>query len=334
MLRSDKPMVAVFLLLASASAASAQSAPAKPAATPTAVSAAGVTLHSTGVTFPESNRTFAGSAAKAVNDGCLICHSASMVLTQPVLSKAAWRAEVDKMVAVYKAPIAGQDLDAISDYLASLQLTAPPTVYQQETARAPDPQHGAVIAAQGTPNGTPACTQCHAQNGASDGSGAFPRMAGQVQHYMREQMRDFASAVRNNAIMSPFAQALSADDTADVIAYYAGASAPLPPLVPPNPALMQRGEKLAQNGDPSRNIPACEDCHGPRGAGQAPVIPYLAGQYAQYITAELHAWQDGSRNNSPAVMAAFAKKLTGDDIDALAAYYQALAATAPVAAAK
>jgi cytochrome c553 len=159
-------------------------------------------------------------------------------------------------------------------------------------------------------------------------------MAGQVQHYMREQMRDFASAVRNNAIMSPFAQALSADDTADVIAYYAGASAPLPPLVPPNPALMQRGEKLAQNGDPSRNIPACEDCHGPRGAGQAPVIPYLAGQYAQYITAELHAWQDGSRNNSPAVMAAFAKKLTGDDIDALAAYYQALAATAPVAAAK
>jgi cytochrome c553 len=33
-------------------------------------------------------------------------------------------------------------------------------------------------------------------------------------------------------------------------------------------------------------------------------------------------------------MAAFAKTLTGEDIDGLAAYYQALAATAPIAAAK
>jgi hypothetical protein len=41
-------------------------------------------------------------------------------------------------------------------------------------AREPDAKHGAVIAAQGTPNGAPACAQCHAFNGVSDGSGAFP----------------------------------------------------------------------------------------------------------------------------------------------------------------
>ena len=41
-------------------------------------------------------------------------------------------------------------------------------------AREPDAKLGAVIAAQGTPNGAPACAQCHAFNGVSDGSGAFP----------------------------------------------------------------------------------------------------------------------------------------------------------------
>jgi hypothetical protein len=32
-----------------------------------------------------------------VNGNCLACHSAGMVLTQPALSAAQWRAEVEKM---------------------------------------------------------------------------------------------------------------------------------------------------------------------------------------------------------------------------------------------
>jgi cytochrome c553 len=67
-----------------------------------------------------------------------------------------------------------------------------------------------VIAAQGTAS-VPACAQCHAFSGASDSSGAFPRIAGQSAFYLAGQMRDFASAQRINAIMSPIAKALSAE---------------------------------------------------------------------------------------------------------------------------
>ena len=80
----------------------------------------------------------------------------------------------------------------------------------------PDIQHGAVIAAQGTAAGAPACAQCHAYNGVSDASGAFPRIAGQSRSYLAEQLRDFASGARNNAFMTPIAKALSAQDMADV----------------------------------------------------------------------------------------------------------------------
>jgi quinohemoprotein ethanol dehydrogenase len=47
----------------------------------------------------------------------------------------------------------------------------------------PDPNRGAVIAAQGTATGAPGCALCHAFNGVSDGSGAFPRIAGQSAYY-------------------------------------------------------------------------------------------------------------------------------------------------------
>ena len=54
----------------------------------------------------------------------------------------------------------------------------------QSKSLEPDIQHGAVIAAQGTVAGAPACAQCHAYNGVSDASGAFPRIAGQSRSYL------------------------------------------------------------------------------------------------------------------------------------------------------
>ena len=62
-----------------------------------------------------------GPHADAVNNNCLACHSAGMVLNQPALSKAQWKAEVNKMRMVYKAPIDAKDVDQIVDYLVSLK---------------------------------------------------------------------------------------------------------------------------------------------------------------------------------------------------------------------
>jgi hypothetical protein len=100
---------------ASAAAAAAQSTP-----PPSTVSVGGVTLRSVNVDFPNRDRTFEGPGADVVNNNCLTCHSAGMVLTQPRLSRAVWQAEVEKMRNTYEGPIDAKDVPAIVDYLATL----------------------------------------------------------------------------------------------------------------------------------------------------------------------------------------------------------------------
>jgi hypothetical protein len=75
-------------------------------------------LTSVNVDLPQSDRMFTGEGAAALNSNCLACHSAGMVLNQPALTKATWQAEVNKMIQIYKAPIAAADVTAIVDYLA------------------------------------------------------------------------------------------------------------------------------------------------------------------------------------------------------------------------
>jgi cytochrome c553 len=91
-----------------------------------------------------------------------------------------------------------------------------------------------------------------------------------------------------------------------------------------DPALVKRGAVLATTGVEEMQLPACNACHGPAGAGEPPTIPYLAGQYSQYIVANLQMWQKGFRKNSPGGMAAVAMKLDPADMVAVAAYYQQL----------
>jgi cytochrome c553 len=192
----------------------------------------------------------------------------------------------------------------------------------QTTTRRPDAMHGAVIVAQGTATGATPCAQCHAFSGASDGSGAFPRIAGQSAYYLAAQLHDFASGVRVNAIMAPIAKALSLDDVADVSAYYSRIDAPLPPLKAPDSALVKQGEELAKLGDAARGIQSCNRCHGPSGVGESPAIPYLEGQYAHYIAFTLRMWQQGYRNSSPDAMKVMAEKLNERETTAVADYYQ------------
>ena len=312
--------VSVLLAIAIQTGWAGQSAlaeEASPVAPATSIVAGGdVTLQSVRTNFPRSDSIFPGGrGADAINNDCLICHSAAMVLDQASLSRAAWQGIVDQMRNDSKAPFATEDTPAIVDYLTNLK-----NVMSQSVGRQSDAKHGAVIVAQGTAAGAPPCAQCHAFNGVSDASGAFPRLAGQSAHYLAEQLRDFASGVRASAIMSPIAKALSPDDVADVAAYFAGVNAPVLPLKAPDAALVKRGEELAKAGGPERLH--CDNCHGPGGSGEPPVIPYLAGQYAHYIAFTLQMWRTGFRKNSPDAMGVIANKLDDQEIAAVAAYYQ------------
>ncbi len=77
-----------------------------------------VAFRSVKVELPSGDAVFpGGDQARAINNNCLACHSAEMVLYQPSLTKTAWSAEVQKMIKIYKAPVQPQDADAIIAYL-------------------------------------------------------------------------------------------------------------------------------------------------------------------------------------------------------------------------
>ncbi len=60
-----------------------------------------------------------GPGKEVFEKNCLICHSARYVAMQPGFTKTVWQGEVQKMIAVYGAPIAAGDKEAIVEYLVS-----------------------------------------------------------------------------------------------------------------------------------------------------------------------------------------------------------------------
>lgn len=190
-----------------------------------------------------------------------------------------------------------------------------------------DVARGSVIANQGkvtaaVPGNTvPPCRNCHGDRGIGDGSGAFPRLTGQLAFYTYKQLQDFAGDTRPSPVMSPIAAALSEQDRQDVAAYYASVKGPLFPLPILDPELAQRGGMISAAGSSEKQVPACITCHGEAGAGMAPSFPYLGGQYASYLQYQMDAFRLGRRNNSPfGVMTEIAQKMSEDDINAVSQY--------------
>ena len=197
------------------------------------------------------------------------------------------------------------------------------------------PENGLLIVSRGTPKGVAACAQCHAFNGAADGSGAFPRLAGQDEHYLLKELHDFTTDQRRNAIMTPFALRLTDQEKADVAAYYASQTAvALPPALPPQDAadgaMRIRGRELATVGSAPLAVQSCTNCHGAQGTGEKPDVPYLQGQYASYIVRQFAQWRQGYRKNSSGnQMHEIATKLPEADVRAVARYFEQLRLDGP-----
>jgi hypothetical protein len=84
--------------------------------------AAALELKPVKIDLPDSDKMFPDRpGSDAINNNCLACHSADMVLNQPALSKQAWAAEVTKMIDAYKAPVAAEDVGPIVEYLTGLK---------------------------------------------------------------------------------------------------------------------------------------------------------------------------------------------------------------------
>ncbi|MGH8401454.1 MAG: c-type cytochrome [Gammaproteobacteria bacterium] len=166
------------------------------------------------------------------------------------------------------------------------------------------------------------CAACHGADGNS-ASGQFPKLAGQSAGYIVAQLQNFKSGKRQNPIMSGQAMGLSEQDMQDVAAYFS--SQELRPGEA-DAGLVKAGESLYRGGDQSAQIPACAACHGPEGAGNAPMlVPALTGQHAEYVVSQLQAFASGARK-SP-MMDTIAARLSADQMKAVASYIEGLHST-------
>ena len=183
---------------------------------------------------------------------------------------------------------------------------------------------GEKIAQSGSAGGAAACISCHGAKG--EGQPGFPALAGQHAGYLERQLNQLAAGARQSAVMAPMAKSLSEQERADVAAYYASLALPIKPVRGALPGKSDdNGAWLVERGRWADGIPACAQCHGPGGVGVGKDFPAIGHLPADYMQAQVDAWNKGQRDAGPlGLMGQIAKKLTAEDIKAVAAYYQRL----------
>jgi len=184
--------------------------------------------------------------------------------------------------------------------------------------------NAAIPAGSATTGATKAvvCQACHGQSGNS-ANPEWPSLAGLGASYIADQLKAFKEGKRNNPVMMPNSMTLSAEDMADLGAYFDG----LPNTgLEADPSYWQAGEKLYRGGDKVRNIPACMACHGPTGRGNEPAkFPALRGQQSVYLAKQLNDYASGSRTTGTnEIMPTIAKRLSPEDIRNLSSYVQGM----------
>ena len=167
------------------------------------------------------------------------------------------------------------------------------------------------------------CAACHAADGNSVAA-ANPKLAGQFAEYLSKQLRDFKALegkppLRQSAVMNGMVANLSDADMKGLAAYYSKQA--YKPATAADKELAALGQRLWRGGDAVHGIPACGGCHGPAGAGIPAQFPRLAGQYAEYIAAQLTAFREGKRTNDVnGVMRGVAAHMNDGQIRAVAEY--------------
>lgn len=168
---------------------------------------------------------------------------------------------------------------------------------------------------------TTVCQACHGADGNSVAPN-FPKLAGNHAEYLTRQLSEFIAGRRPSDIMVPIVTTLDPVDF-NALGEYFGAQKPSPG-VPGDPAAMERGKKLYADGDEDRALPACSGCHKDDASGNKR-FPRLAGQYREYLIAEMTKFKDGSRNTSGGrVMREVAKRMSDDEIAVVAEYLAGL----------
>jgi cytochrome c553 len=172
------------------------------------------------------------------------------------------------------------------------------------------------------------CAACHGADGNS-AAPTFPKLAGQGEKYLLKQLQDIRDGARPVPTMVGQLDGKSDQDLADMAAFYASQARSGGQT---DPALLALGEKVYRSGVAERNVAACVACHSPTGAGNAPAgFPALAGQHAEYTSAQLRAYRKGQEDESgrtndgdTRIMRTTAFGLSDGEIEAVSSYVAGL----------
>jgi cytochrome c553 len=170
---------------------------------------------------------------------------------------------------------------------------------------------------------TLACTACHGKQGRAGPDGYYPRIAGKPAGYLYNQLLNFRDGRRRYGLMTRLVDPLSDAYLLEIAEHFASLDVPYPAPQPSTmpAAVLQRGEILALHGDRSIDVPACVQCHGAALTGVAPTLPGLLGLPRDYLNSQLGAWRTGQRHaHAPDCMAQVAKRLSPEDVNAVASW--------------
>lgn len=208
-------------------------------------------------------------------------------------------------------------------FVVMLALSSIAYAAEEKAAPKADPAKGETLYTNGdSARNIPACVSCHGAAGAST-IVQNPKLGGQHEAYIFKQLHDFRTPQRSNPIMSPIAKALTEEEMRNVAAYL-DQQTPKPGAAK-NKDTVDFGKKIYRAGIAEKNVPACAGCHGPAGHGIPNQFPRLAGQHQEYTIAQLTAFRSGARKNSPQMMMeTIAKRMTDDEIQAVADYVAGL----------
>lgn len=175
-----------------------------------------------------------------------------------------------------------------------------------------------------------ACVICHGTEDKVGRDRYYPRIAGKPEGYLFNQLRNFRDGQRYYRPMALLLADVSDQYLREMAAYFSTLEQPYPPpeRMASTPGETRLARKLIDRGDPTRDIPACIECHGKQLMGTAPFVPGLLGLPRAYMIAQFGAWKNGGliRGRTPDCMSEIAKQLTLEETNAIAAWL----ATQPV----
>ena len=166
------------------------------------------------------------------------------------------------------------------------------------------------------------CAGCHGPKGNSVNP-VWPKLAGQGAAYIAKQLADFKSGARKDPIMNGQAATLSAQDMADLAAYFSSQTVS-PASADKNKLTL--GQNVYRGGNKEKGVAACIACHGPTGSGNpAAKFPSLSSQQTGYVEKALKDFRAGVRSNDPnKMMRDIAARMSDKEIDAVASYIAGL----------